>query len=388
VAALHFPSPVLVRRQRLAPFAIVATKAEWPTVSVAGYCGGWRSTGSFTFALDFHPQPNIKTLAPAVPLPGPVAQERKVWITVKIDLHVHSKDCSDGRMTLQEIFEEAHRRDIRFISITDHDSVDCQESARRLAEQHGISYLCGLELNVSFSAPGYRDNRPISLDFLAYGYDPRFAPLIGKLSQLREYRKRRAQQILERINDELVKQNRPRFTEKDMEEIQSSVDGGALGRPHIANYMVNRGIVATKQEAFDKYLVKCNVPKLPLSLSEASRLVKGAGGKIMLAHPNDPNGTSLFPLAPSLVEQQKIIRDHMLPHIDGVECWHPRHNRVTADSYLAFAKEMGLMVTGGSDCHQQPVLMGTVDVPDYVAEQFLGSGLQGVWPHSHPALGI
>jgi predicted metal-dependent phosphoesterase TrpH len=272
-------------------------------------------------------------------------------------------------MTLEEIFEEASRRNVDLISITDHDSIDCQEPAKILADQYGIRYLYGLELNVSFSHPEYRYSKPISLDFLAYQYDIHDPPLVKKLSELREYRKKRAEQILEKINQALLKENLEEFTEKDLEEIQHSVDG-AFGRPHIANYMLKKGMVASKQEAFDKYLVKCNVPKMPLSLSEASSLVKAAGGKLMLAHPNDPNGTSLVSFTASLDEQQKIIKESMLSHIDGIECWHSRHDRTTSESYLAFAKEEGLIVTGGSDCHQQPLLMGTVSVPPYVADQF------------------
>jgi predicted metal-dependent phosphoesterase TrpH len=66
-------------------------------------------------------------------------------------------------MTLHEIFEEASGRHIELISITDHDSIDCQESAKELADQYGIQYLYGLELNVSFSHPGYRNSKyPIS----------------------------------------------------------------------------------------------------------------------------------------------------------------------------------------------------------------------------------
>lgn len=288
---------------------------------------------------------------------------------MKIDLHIHSKNCSDGRMTLHEIFEEASGRHIELISITDHDSIDCQEPAKELADQYGIQYLNGLELNVSFSHPGYRDSKPVSLDFLAYQYDIQYPPLKQKLIELREYRKKRAEKIFEKINEELVKENLAKFTDKDLEEIQNSVDG-AFGRPHIADHLVKRGLVANKQEAFDTYLVKCNVPKMPLSLSEASGLVKGAGGKLMLAHPNDPNGTSLVSLTTSLDEQQEIIKERMLAHIDGIECWHSRHDRNTVESYVAFARAMGLMVTGGSDCHQQPLLIGTLDVPPYVAQQF------------------
>jgi predicted metal-dependent phosphoesterase TrpH len=288
---------------------------------------------------------------------------------MKIDLHIHSKNCSDGRMTLEEIFEEANRRHMDLISITDHDSIDCQEPAEILSHQYHIRYVYGLELNVSFSHPDYRSARPISLDFLAYQYDIHHLPLVEKLSELRAYRRKRAEQILEKINQALLVENLEAFTHRDLEEIRNSVDG-AFGRPHIANYMVRKGIVKNKQEAFDRYLVACNVPKMPLSLFQASSLVKGAGGKLMLAHPNDPNGTSLVSFTTSLEEQQKVIRESMLPYIDGIECWHPRHDPKTVRSYLAFAESEGLMVTGGSDCHQQPVVLGTVPMPAYVAEQF------------------
>jgi predicted metal-dependent phosphoesterase TrpH len=60
----------------------------------------------------------------------------------------------------------------------------------------------------------------------------------------------------------------------------------------------------------------------------------------------------------------------MLAYIDGVECWHSRSDAKTTSHYLQYAKEHGLMMTGGSDCHQKPVVMGTVDIPDYVADQF------------------
>lgn len=288
---------------------------------------------------------------------------------MKIDLHIHSKNCSDGRMTLEEIFREAHRRDLGLISITDHDSIDCQESAKSLADQYGILYLYGLELSITFSHPEYKDAKPISLDFLAYQYDIHHPPLAEKLSELRAYRRKRAEQILEKINQALLRENSRAFTHRDLEEIRNSVNG-TFGRPHIANYMVRKGIVRSKQEAFDRYLVQCNVPKMPLSLSEASRLVKGAGGKLMLAHPNDPNGTSLVSFTTSLEEQQKVIKESMLAHIDGIECWHSRHDPETVRSYLAFAEKEGLMVTGGSDCHQQPLVLGTVPVPPYVVEQF------------------
>jgi len=67
---------------------------------------------------------------------------------------------------------------------------------------------------------------------------------------------------------------------------------------------------------------------------------------------------------------KSIIKEKMLPWLDGIECWHSRHDPETISAHLAFAKREHLMVTGGSDCHQQPVIIGKLDIPPYVADQF------------------
>jgi len=288
---------------------------------------------------------------------------------MKIDLHIHSRDCSDGKLTLREIFNEAHSRNIGLISITDHDNISCQETAESLAVQYGINYLSGVELNIAFSHPRYRDGKPVSLDLLGYQYDIYDPALTRKIEALKTHRRSRAEKILDKINREFKNRGLALFTHKDLEAIEATVDG-AFGRPHIANYLVKKGIVDTRQEAFDSYLVKCNVPKMPLSLEEASSLIRGAGGKLMLAHGNDPNGTSLAALTTSIDEQCRIIRETMLPFLDGIECWHSRHTPETISAYVSFAETEGLMVTGGSDCHQDPIIMGEAGVPSYVAGQF------------------
>lgn len=289
---------------------------------------------------------------------------------MKIDLHIHSKEGSDGRWPLAGIFAEAHRRGIAFLSISDHDSLEAQRSAAGLADHYGIRYVSGIELNVTMTHPLLTGGKAISLDFLGYGFDVRNGPLIEKLKELRDYREKRAGMILDNINREFRREGIRELTAEDMEAIQESADG-SLGRPHIANYLIGKKIVGTKQEAFDRFLVKCDVPKLPLSLEEASALVRDAGGRIFIAHPNDPHGTSLAGITRALAEQQDIIRKAMLPLIDGIECWHSRHDAFTSESYHAFARSVGLLVSGGSDCHQQPVIMGSVPVPDCVAGQFV-----------------
>jgi len=286
---------------------------------------------------------------------------------MKIDLHIHTKTGSDGNLSIEEVFREAKNRNIDLISITDHDSIDCQERAIALAREHNISYITGVELNVTFYYPN--GDEAISLDFLGYQFDIGDQALKSKLQLIKEHRETRAGQILEKLNAEFAKEGIERFTEIDLKNIQDSVDG-VFGRPHIANYLIEKGIVKDKQEAFDKYLVKCDVAKYPLSLAEASKLIRNAGGILVQAHPNDPNGTSLVSITPDLDEQTKIIEEYMLEYIDGVECWHSRHDENTTAHYIEFAKRHGLLMTGGSDCHQKPMLMGMVDIPDWVAAQF------------------
>jgi hypothetical protein len=285
-----------------------------------------------------------------------------------IDLHIHSK-ASDGKLTVQEIFKEAKNRNISFMAITDHDSIGCQTQAIATAKKEAIRYVTGVELNVTFTHPKYHEGKPVSLDFLGYQFDATNKALESKLETMAKYREERAAKILDNLNTEFKKENIAALTKDDLRQIEESVDG-VLGRPHIADYLVKKGIVKTRQEAFDRYLVKCDVPKYPLYLAEASRLVRDSGGKLVLAHPNDPHGTSLVTLTKSLVEQTGIIQEKMLLYIDGVECWHSRSTPETTNHYVAFAKEYGLMMTGGSDCHQKPIIIGTVQVPDWVADQF------------------
>ena len=287
-----------------------------------------------------------------------------------IDLHIHSKNCSDGNLPVDQIIKEAKARNIKLMSITDHDSIGCQTQARTLAEQNQISYINGVELNISFSTPDYNNNKAVSLDLLGYQYDLDNKMLQKKLEQLSRHREERAEKILEKLNTEFKKENIQAFTKDDLAAIQKSADG-ALGRPHIADYMIKKGIVKDRKEAFEKYLVACNVAKYPLSLEEASNLVRNAGGKVVIAHPNDPYGTSLVKLTKSLNEQTDIIEQSMLSYIDGIECWHSRNTPETTEHYTRFSKKHNLLITGGSDCHQNPIVMGTVKIPDFVAKQFL-----------------
>jgi predicted metal-dependent phosphoesterase TrpH len=285
---------------------------------------------------------------------------------MKIDLHIHTSTGSDGALPVEEVIREAGRRNIGFMSITDHDSALAQEKAVNLTKAAGIKYVTGVELNVTFPPP---QGKAVSLDFLGYDYDIQNKALTEKLQMMREHRERRAQEILEKINNEFRSEGRPLFTKQDMQNIRDSVDG-AFGRPHIAAYIKKKHIVQDTQEAFDRYLVKCDAPKYPLSLAEAAQLIHDAGGVLVLAHGNDPGGTSLAMITRDLRQQTQIIAENMIEYINGLECWHPRHDDATIAAYLEFTRKHHLLSTGGSDCHQKPIIMGTANVPAAVADQF------------------
>jgi len=287
-------------------------------------------------------------------------------IPMRIDLHIHTSTGSDGNLDVNDVFAEASRRSIDFISITDHDSLEAQVQAIALAGRYGMCYITGIELNVTF--PCRDEDRDVSLDFLGYGYDIGNRELQEKLRVLKEHRQRRARLILDKLNVELAKEGIERFGEQDLKNIEAGVDG-VFGRPHIANYLIEKGLARDKQHAFDKYLVKCDVPKYPLSLAEASQLIRNAGGILVHAHPSDPNGTSLASITRDLEKQTQVIEECMLQYLDGVECWHSRSDRRTTAHYIQFARRHGMFMTGGSDCHQKPPIMGTVDIPDSVAAQ-------------------
>ncbi len=286
---------------------------------------------------------------------------------MKIDLHIHTRTCSDGNLSIEEVFKEAKARNIDLIAVTDHDSIDCQERAIVLAKDSSISYITGVELNITFNYP--EESRNISLDLLGYQYDINNKNLKDKLLLIKEHRKRRGYLILERLNAEFYKEGIRQLSEQDIDNIQANADG-VFGRPHIAEYLIKKNIVENIQEAFERYLIKCDIPKYPLSLAEASNLIRNAGGRLILAHPNDPNGTSLLSITQVLEAQTNIIETCMLEYIDGIECWHIRNNAKTTAHYIKFSKRNKLLMTGGSDCHQKPLVMGTIDIPDWVATQF------------------
>ena len=288
---------------------------------------------------------------------------------MKIDLHIHST-CSDGCFTLPQIFAEANHRNIKLMSITDHDSIKCQSEAIELAKAYGIQYITGVELTAYYSIPEYNNGKPVQLHLLAYGFNHADEELVNLLNATVEMRKTRAKMIFNNVNSMLKDEDRQTFDDSEFDAVYVNVPF-SVSRAHIADFLINKKIVRNRKEAFNKYLVKCNVTLESHTPRELAEYIHNAGGKIFIAHPGDIGETSLTTFSSDIQEQFHIVQEHFIEFIDGLECYHSRHNSKTIQKYIKFCRSHDLLISGGSDCHQHPrIQMGSIRMPDFVAEQF------------------
>jgi predicted metal-dependent phosphoesterase TrpH len=257
----------------------------------------------------------------------------------RIDLHMHST-ASDGSFPPAEVARMVAANRVDVFSLTDHDTLDGLPAAEACAKESGIRLIPGVELSVS--------EEGMDVHLLAYGFDPSDPTLEAAVQRYREGRRERARKILLRLKGLGIRIS--------LEEVESIARGGALGRPHVAEALLQGGHVETFNEAFQRYLghhAPAYVPKPRVTLEEASSIVRDAGGVTILAHPGTLN------------------RDHLIPAwarrgLDGIEVWHSKHDASAVERYRGFAQLHGLLMTGGSDYHgdRTPgVAIGSVDVP-------------------------
>ena len=260
----------------------------------------------------------------------------------RLDLHLHST-ASDGSDTPAQVAAHAAREGVEIIALTDHDAVDGIPPLREKAEASGIRVITGAELSIN--------EQGIDVHVLAYGFDPDEPGFQTALTRWREGRHERARKILARLKGVGIR--------IPIEDVEAIADGGAIGRPHVAEALMREGYVESLNEAFQRFLghhAPAYVPKMKVSMEEASAIVREAGGVMVLAHPGTLN------------------RDHLIPGwttrgLDGIEVWHTKHDPASVKRYSALAAQYGLLMTGGSDCHGERtpgVKIGSVPVPDSV----------------------
>src|SRR5688572_30953892 len=245
------------------------------------------------------------------------------------DLHTHS-DRSDGTLPPAEVMVLAAQRDLAGVALTDHDTFDGLEEAAAAASGLGLDFVPGVEFSAEYDGA--------SLHILGYWVDPDDAAIDAELLRLTATRFRRGEMIVEKLQE--------LGFDITVERVLELAGGEAIARPHIAEAMVEAGIVATEKEAFDRYISDdglAYVPKHALQPSEALRLIGQAGGVCVLAHPAMWRGTDTVP--------DTLIEEMAAGGMGGLEVFHPDHDDEMRVKYAALAARLDLVRTSSSDCH-------------------------------------
>jgi predicted metal-dependent phosphoesterase TrpH len=269
---------------------------------------------------------------------------------MKADLHLHTS-ASDGKLTPGELVRRAAELGLEVISITDHDSVEgippAIEAARDFPQ---LTVIPGVEINT------YEPSGEVHI--LGYFMDCSDPQLKQTLHELRNSRLDRARKMVNRLADMGM--------EIDMERVLELAAGGAIGRPHVAQAMMERGHVSTFRQAFDRYIGRngpAYLQRKKLTPMEALALVIKAGGLPVLAHP-----ASIHRLDPLVF---RLVKAGMV----GIEVYYNGYSPKTVAQLTNVAKRYDLVACGGSDYHGLDETIGSgigsVDLPSESVERLV-----------------
>ena len=257
---------------------------------------------------------------------------------MKIDLHTHS-NRSDGTDSPTELVENAKAAGLDVIAITDHDSTEGWKEADKAAKRAGITLVHGIEISTKLGGK--------SVHLLGYEFDPRHKALNVELRKVIDGRNSRLPATLERLQGLGID-----ITADDVRA--RSANAAATGRPHVADALIDLGVVNDRNEAFERYLKPgrpAYVDRYAADLPTAIGLVKAAGGKVVLAHPW------------SRGSHRVLTRDRIgalaEQGLDGLEVDHNDHGAEDRAALRQIAREFGLVRTGSSDYHGT----GKIDFP-------------------------
>jgi predicted metal-dependent phosphoesterase TrpH len=242
-----------------------------------------------------------------------------------IDLHTHSLR-SDGALTPADLVKRAAARGVGIQALSDHDTLAGVAEATATGRELGVRIIPATELN--------NESEWGDAHVLGYLVDPADAELEDRLRWLRENRGRRIELMVEKLNalGYVV----------ELARVLEIAQGGALGRPHLAQALFEKGHVSSYDAAFDTLLAKDSpayIARVGLDPIEAVTLVRKHGGVPSLAHPGTVVG--LDELLPKLVAVG----------LAGIEAYYGGHTPETTARCLDHARRLDLVPTGGSDFH-------------------------------------
>ncbi len=245
----------------------------------------------------------------------------------KADLHLHT-DSSDGLLSIQELFEKIKGKGFAAVAVTDHDSVAAIDQLNRRAEMHAIKVVPAVELSGEFEG--------LDIHILGYFIKHHNKRFLDYLYLFQRRRYQRVQEMIEKLEKLSIK--------IAIDRVSHFARNGPIGRPHVADALVEKGIVRSRNEAFKKYLNNDGpvyVEKYRITASEVIGLVHSIGGAAFVAHP----GISC---------EDETIRKLAAEGMDGIEIVHPKHSAETQKRLKKLAKELSLLESGGSDFHGYP----------------------------------
>ena len=252
-----------------------------------------------------------------------------------IDLHTHS-NASDGTDSPSQLIDKAISKGLDVIALTDHDTVAGWDEAITALQNHDSNSKLELVLGSEVSC---QDTDGTSIHMLGLLFDPNFTPLISEFEKTRENRVTRMSRIISRLNEAGI--------EITIEEVNAQKRGDAtLGRPHLADALVARGHVSSREEAFNIFLhngSKFYINHYSPSPEVAIQLIKEAGGVAVIAHPlASRSGRKI-----DVETLERLIK----AGLDGIEVDHRDHNDMERSELMRLAIENDLVVTGSSDYH-------------------------------------
>lgn len=250
-----------------------------------------------------------------------------------IDLHVHTT-ASDGQYTPTQIIEKAISKKLKAIAITDHDTIAGIEEAKIAAKDTDIILVPGIELNINGS--------PGEFHLLGLGLKQISPSMNTVLKNVIQNRKTRNENIIQKMKDDGIDIN--------IEELYQEFPNTIIGRPHFAAILQKKGIVKTRQQAFDQYLArgrKWYCEKIGTNLDEAIVAITESGGIPVLAHP--------MSLYLSWGKMPEIFQDFHERGILGMEAFHPGARVTECLRLEELGRKLGFFITAGSDFHGEKI---------------------------------